>query len=42
VGDDRPVGLQVPSPSSFAQDANGNVYVLSLEGPVYRLNPERD
>ena len=41
VGDDRPVGLQVPSPSSFAQDANGNVYVLSLEGPVYRLDPER-
>lgn len=41
VADDRPLGLQIPQLSSFAEDANGNVYAISLEGPVYRLEPER-
>jgi glucose/arabinose dehydrogenase len=41
VGDDRPLGLQVPAPASFAEDANGNVYVVSLEGAVYRLEPDK-
>jgi len=40
--DDRPLGIQVPGVSSFAEDARGRVYATSLEGPVYRLVPERD
>jgi len=38
--DDRPLGLQVPAISSFAEDARGRVYATSLDGPVYRLVPE--
>ncbi len=37
--DDRPLGLQVPSLSSFGVDADGHVYAASLEGPVYELVP---
>ena len=40
VRDDRALGLQVPSVSSFAEDARGRIYATSLEGPVYRLVPE--
>jgi glucose/arabinose dehydrogenase len=36
---DRKLGLSVPTPSSFGEDAHGRVYVASLEGPVYRLVP---
>jgi glucose/arabinose dehydrogenase len=36
-----PVGRQVPSLSSFGEDARGRVYVTSLDGPVYRLVPRR-
>jgi glucose/arabinose dehydrogenase len=35
--DDRPVGLNVPSLSSFGQDNQGHIYAVSLDGPVYRL-----
>jgi glucose/arabinose dehydrogenase len=35
--DDRPLGLNVPSLSSFGEDGHGHVYATSLEGPVYRL-----
>ena len=35
--DDRPLGLQVPSLSSFGQDNAGHLYAVSLNGPVYRL-----
>src|SRR5829696_5336604 len=35
--DDGPVGLNVPSLSSFGQDNQGHIYAASLEGPVYRL-----
>jgi len=35
--DDRPVGLQVPQLSSFAEDNEGNVYATSLDGPVFQL-----
>jgi glucose/arabinose dehydrogenase len=38
--DDRPAGLEVPQLSSFATDTQGNLYATSLEGPVYRLDPE--
>jgi glucose/arabinose dehydrogenase len=37
VDDDVALGVQVPSISSFAEDARGHVYAISLEGPVYRL-----
>jgi glucose/arabinose dehydrogenase len=30
-------GLRVPRLASFAEDAAGRIYVISLEGPVYRL-----
>jgi glucose/arabinose dehydrogenase len=31
------LGLRVPALSSFGEDARGRVYVLSLNGPVYRF-----
>jgi hypothetical protein len=37
--DDAFLGVQVPGLSSFGEDARGNVYATSLEGPVYRLDP---
>ena len=36
---DRALGVSVPSPSSFGEDLGGHIYVTSLEGPVYRLDP---
>jgi glucose/arabinose dehydrogenase len=36
---DRGLGLQVQSPSSFGEDHQHRLYVVSLEGPVYRLVP---
>jgi glucose/arabinose dehydrogenase len=33
------MGPQVPSLSSFGEDASGNLYLLSLNGPIYRLGP---
>jgi len=40
--DDRALGLQVPSISSFGEDQRGRVYAVSLDGPVFRLVPEKD
>jgi glucose/arabinose dehydrogenase len=40
--DDRPLGLQVPSLSSFGQDSAGHIYAASLEGAVYELVPARE
>jgi glucose/arabinose dehydrogenase len=37
AGNDHRLGLSVPSPSSFGEDDRGNIYVVSQEGPVYRL-----
>jgi glucose/arabinose dehydrogenase len=37
--DDRPLGVEVPALSSFGEDAEGNIYATSLDGPVYRLDP---
>ena len=37
VRDDRPLGLEVPSLSSFGEDTDGHIYATSLEGGVYRL-----
>lgn len=36
---DRKLGLRVESPSSFGEDQRRQLYVTSLEGPVYRLVP---
>lgn len=35
----EPLGLRVDSPVSFGVDALGRVYVTSLAGPVYRIDP---
>jgi glucose/arabinose dehydrogenase len=37
--DVRATSLKVSSLSSFGQDAQGRVYVVSVEGPVYRIVP---
>jgi glucose/arabinose dehydrogenase len=37
--DDRPLGLEVPQLSSFGEDNRGRIYVVSLDGPVSRLDP---
>jgi hypothetical protein len=34
-------GLRVTTPVSFGEDSQGHVYVISLNGPVYRLEPVR-
>jgi glucose/arabinose dehydrogenase len=39
ASDDRKLGLQVASPSSFGEDDHHRLYVASLEGPVFRLVP---
>jgi glucose/arabinose dehydrogenase len=36
---DRKLGLRVESPSSFGEDQRGRLYVVSLEGPIFRLVP---
>jgi len=36
---DRALGPRVETPSSFGEDQRGRLYVVSLEGPVYRLVP---
>ena len=35
--DDRLLGLEVPTLASFGEDNEGNIYAVSLNGPVYRL-----
>jgi glucose/arabinose dehydrogenase len=39
AGNDRRLGIEVPSPTSFGEDDYGRVYICSQEGPVYRLTP---
>jgi glucose/arabinose dehydrogenase len=39
IAEERDLGLQVPSLSSFGADANGELYALSLGGDVYRIAP---
>ena len=36
--DDRSLGLEIPALSSFGEDTKGQIYAVSLEGPVYRLD----
>jgi glucose/arabinose dehydrogenase len=37
ASDDRRLGVEVTSPTSFGEDSRGRIYVCSQEGPVYRL-----
>ena len=37
----RGLGVRVDALASFGEDADGELYVLSLSGPVYRLAPGR-
>jgi glucose/arabinose dehydrogenase len=37
ASDDRSLGLNVTSLSSFGEDNSGHIYAVSLDGPVYRL-----
>ena len=39
ASDDKPLGLQVSSLSSFGEDRSGRIYATSLDGPVFRLVP---
>lgn len=39
VTEQADLGLEVESLSSFGQDAEGELYALSLAGPVYRIDP---
>ena len=39
ASDDRALGVEIPQLSSFGEDSRGRIYVVSLEGPVYRLEP---
>jgi glucose/arabinose dehydrogenase len=39
VAEQRDLGLEVPSLSSFGVDPAGELYALSLAGPVYRIAP---
>ncbi len=39
VVDHRVLGPVVPNLSSFGQDARGELYAMSLDGPLYRLAP---
>ncbi len=41
AGDDVALGQTVEGLSSFGEDAAGNVYVTSISGPVYRIDPSR-
>ena len=39
ASDDRALGIEIPQLSSFGEDSSGRMYVVSLDGPVYRLEP---
>jgi len=39
VVEDADLALDVASPTTFGQDDDGELYVLSLEGPVLRIDP---
>ena len=39
MANQRDLGLNVPSLSSFGTDADGELYALSLGGGVFRIAP---
>jgi glucose/arabinose dehydrogenase len=38
---DRPLGPKVSNPVGFGEDHAGHVFVVTLDGPVYRLAPKK-
>jgi len=40
VGDEATLGVELPEVASFGQDADGELYLLSLAGGVYRIVPD--
>ncbi len=41
VGRERSFRFKIPGVTSFAEDREGRIYVLTFQGPVYRLDPDR-
>jgi len=39
AADDRALRVTLTSPTSFGEDGARRVYVATLDGPVYRLDP---
>ncbi|MGH9188302.1 MAG: PQQ-dependent sugar dehydrogenase [Acidimicrobiales bacterium] len=39
VVEEQSLGMTVPNLSSFGEDADGELWALSLEGPIYRIDP---
>lgn len=39
VSEHRALGLEVPNLASFGEDHQGEVYAVSLSGPVFRIDP---
>ena len=41
MGRERSFRFRLPGVTSFAEDRAGRIYVLTYEGPVYRLDTNR-
>ncbi len=41
VGRERSFRFRIPGVTSFAEDRNGRIYVLTYDGPIYRLDADR-
>jgi len=41
VGQERSFRFKLPGVTSFAEDRAGRIYVLTYDGPIYRLDPGR-
>ncbi len=41
VGRERSFRFRIPGVTSFAEDRNGRIYVLTFDGPIYRIDPDR-
>jgi hypothetical protein len=39
VADEQPLGPTVPNLVAFGEDSTGELYAVSLDGPVYRVVP---
>jgi hypothetical protein len=41
AGQERSFRFEIPGVTSFAQDRSGRIYVLTYNGPIYRIDPAR-